>query len=131
MVHHRFGDVQLSQYLVISLKDFNGIPPLLLLRQVMDSRLLNVGQGVFHRASKGMHRNRLARGSGLHCGLCRFLDTGSFQRGNFIDRTAQLPGKFLDVDLIPVFLHDVHHVHGKDHGNAQLGKLGGKVEISL
>ena len=40
-------------------------------------------------------------------------------------------GQFFNVDLISVFLYDVHHVDRNDHRDSQLCQLRGQVQITL
>ena len=59
--HDIGGDAELFQHLVIPLEDLDGVPALLLLRQVVHRGLLDVGDGVLHRAGEGVHGNGFGR----------------------------------------------------------------------
>ena len=123
--HGVLGQVQLLHHLVVPLKDLDGVPALLLLGQAVNSRFLDVGNGVLHRAGEGVHGNGLA----VLCGVDRSLGSGhnavALQSGNFNDLAAQCLGQLGNVDLVAVLADDIHHVDGDDHGDAQLGQLGG------
>ena len=43
----------------------------------------------------------------------------------------ELTGQLRRVDLVAVFLDDVHHVDGDDDRNAKLGQLGRQVQVAL
>ena len=44
---------------------------------------------------------------------------------------AQGLAQLFQVDLVPVFAHQVDHVHRHHHGDAQLDELGGEVQVAL
>ena len=125
------GDIQLSQHLVVPLKDLDGIPSLLLLGHIVQHSLLNVGNGVLHRTGEGVHGDGFNVLGGINGGFCGFHDTGALQCGDFHDLAAQLLCQLVGVNLIAVFPHNIHHVHGDDHGDAQLGQLSGQVQVAL
>ena len=125
VLHHIGGDAELLQHLVVPLEDLDGIPALLLLGQGVDGGLLNVGNGVLHGAGEGVH------GDGLGLALGGLHHAVALQSGDLHDLAAQLAGQLLDVDLVAVLADHVHHVHGDDHGNAQLRQLGGQVQVAL
>ena len=131
MVQHGLGQGQLLEDLVVPLEELDGVPPLLFGRQVVDSGLFDVGQGVLHRAGKGVHGNGGGLLGGFDGGLCGGGDPVALQGGDLDYVTAQLPAQFLAVDLVAVLPHHVHHVHGHHHRDAQLGQLGGQVEVAL
>ena len=68
---------------------------------------------------------------GLHGGLGGVHHAVALQSGDLHDLAAQLAGQLLDVDLVAVLADHVHHVHGDDHGNAQLRQLGGQIQVAL
>ena len=129
--HDIGGDAELFQHLVIPLEDLDGVPALLLLRQVVHRGLLDVGDGVLHRAGEGVHGNGFGALGGLHSGFSGFHDAVPLQRGDLNDPHAQLPGQLRYIDLVTVLADYVHHVDGDDHRDTQLGKLGGEVEVAL
>ena len=63
--------------------------------------------------------------------LCGFLYTGSLQGGDLDHLAAQLLAQLLNVDLIAVLFHHIHHVHGHQNRDAQLHQLGGQVKVTL
>ena len=99
----------------------------LLLGQVVDGDLLDVGEGVLHRAGEAVLGDGLAVLGGLDGGQGRFLDPVALEGGDLHDLAAQLPGELLHVDAVPRLLDQVHHIEGDDHGDAQLRELGGEV----
>ena len=124
-------DLQLLQDLVVPLENLDGVPALLLLGQAVDRRLLDVGDGVLHHAGEGVHGHGPAVFSGVDGRLGGLLDAGALEGGDLHDGAAQLPGKLFRVDAVPVFPHHVHHIDGDDHRDAQLGELGGEVQVAL
>ena len=131
MGHDIGGDAELFQHLVIPLEDLDGVPALLLLRQVVHRGLLDMGDGVLHRAGEGVHGNGFGALGGLHGGFSGFHNAVPLQSGDLNDPHAQLPGQLRYVDLVAVFADHIHHVDGDDHGDAQLGQLGGEVQVAL
>ena len=93
--------------------------------------LLDVGNGMLHGAGEGVHGDGLAVLGSLHGGLGGLHDTGALQGGDLHHLAAQLTGQLLGVDLVAVLADHIHHVDGDDHRDAQLGKLGGQVEVTL
>ena len=83
--HDIGGDAELFQHLVIPLEDLGGVPALLLLRQVVHRGLLDVGDGVLHRAGEGVHGNGFGALGGLHSGFSGFHDAVPLQSGDLND----------------------------------------------
>ena len=63
--------------------------------------------------------------------LSRFLDAGTLQCGDLHYLAAQLLGKLLCIDLVPVLPDYVHHIDGCHHRDAQLYQLGGQIQVPL
>ena len=129
--HNVLGDAQLGEDLVVPLKDLNGVPALLLLRHVVHGGLLNVGNGVLHGAGEGVHGHGLAAVGGPDSLLGRQHHAVALQSGDLHHLAAQLPGQLLGIDAVAVLLHHIHHVDGHYHRDAQLGELGGQIEVTL
>ena len=125
------GDVHLSQDLVVTLEDLDGVPALLFLGHIVQDRLLDVGNGVLHRAGEGVHGNSLGAGRGLDGSLGSFLNAGAPQSGDLHNLTAQLTAQLGHIDLVACLLDQIHHVDGHHNGDAQLGQLGGQVQVPL
>ena len=126
-----FVDVQLFQHLLVPLEDLHGIPPLLFFGETMEGRFLDVGDGVVHRTGESVLGNGLAALGRLDGSFGGFLDALALQGGDLQHRAAQLPGQLPEIDAVPLLPHQVHHVHGHHHGDAQLRELGGEVEVPL
>ena len=124
-------EFQLLQHLIIALKDFDGVPSLLLLGQTMNSGFLNVRDCMLHATGETVHRN----GFGLLCRFDGFLggnfDARAFQSGDFHDPAAQLAGKFADVNLVAVLADHVNHIDCNHNRNPEFGQLRGEVEVSF
>ena len=67
----------------------------------------------------------------LHCCLCSFLDSGTFQCGNLNHLTSKYLRQFVDEDLVTVFLDNVHHVDCHHHRNTKFCQLSGKIQVTL
>ncbi len=92
MIQHILGDVQLLQHLAVALEDLDGVPALLLLRQIVERRFFDVSDGVLHRAGEGVHRNGLGVLGGVDGGLGSFHDALALQSGDLHHLAAQLDG---------------------------------------
>ena len=132
MLHHVGGDVQLLKHLAVALKNLDGEPALLLFGHGVQGGFLDVRDGVLDGAGEGVHRNGLGAAlRGFHGRFRRFHNAVALQSGDLDDLAAQLAGKLRAVDLVAVLAHTVHHVHGDDHRDAQLGQLRGEVQVAL
>ena len=131
VLHGLSGDVQLGQYLVVALKDLDGVPALLLLGHAVHGGLLDMGDSVLHRAGEGVHGDGLGGLGGLDGGLGGLHDALALQGGDLHDLAAQLAAQLFHVDLVAVLADHVHHVDGDNNGDAQLGQLGGQVQVTL
>ncbi len=126
------GETHFLHDLLIPLKNLDGVPAEIALRYLALDGFLNVGQGVFHAA--GEHMGQLP---GLLLlrqshGLFRCRHAALALEGAHLDYlTAQGFTQLGKVDGVAVFPHQVDHVHGHYHGQAQLDQLGGKVEVPL
>ena len=128
---HILGDVELSEHLVVALKDLDRVPALLLFRHLVHGRLFDVGDRVLDRAGERVHRHGLGGLGGLDGGFCRGHDAVTLQGRDLHDLAAELLRQLADVDLVAALAHDVHHVHGHDHRDAQFGQLRGQVQVAL
>ena len=63
--------------LVVTFKQFDRIPALLFFRQIVDTSLFDMCQGMFDIAGKGVHRNGLAVLGSFHRCSGRLIDVGS------------------------------------------------------
>ena len=86
----------------------------------MYGRFLNMRQRVLHGAGEGVLRDGFRVLSSVDGRLRGFHDPITFERGNFDYPAAQRPGKFLNIDLVAVFLDHIHHVDGDNHGYSKL-----------
>ena len=125
------GQVQLFQNLAVALENLDGIPALLFLRHVVQNQLLNVCQCVLYRTAERVLRDGLFVLCRMNGRLGSLHDASALERGDFYHLTAQLSAKLLDVDFIAVLLDNIHHVYCDNDRNAQLGQLGGQVQVAL
>ena len=123
--------VQLLQHLVVPLEDLDGVPSLTICGHAVDGGLLDVGQGVLHLAREDVMGNIAAVLGGLDGQLNGLVYAGILQSRDFHGGTAHAVGQTLQVDLVALLAEYIHHVDGHDHGDAQLGELGGEVEVAL
>ena len=126
-----FLQTQLFQGLAVPLKEFHGVPALLLLRHMGDGMLLDMGQGVLHRPGKAVEGQGPAAFRCLNGRLRRFLDAHALQGGNLHHPAAQLFPQLSGVQLVAPLFHSIHHIDGHHHGDAQLRQLGGEIQVPL
>ena len=123
------GEIELLQNLFVALKELDGVPAVLFLGQIVYRDLLDMGQGMLHRAAELVHGDGLGALGGLHGGLGGGLNAVALQGGDLHHLTAELTGELLDVDHIALAAYNVHHVDGHHHRDAQLRELGGEIEV--
>ena len=131
MLEHIGGDGELCKHLVVALKNLYRVPALLLLGHIVYGGLLDMRYRVLDNAGEGVHGDGLCAFRRLYRGLGCKHNAVALERGYLMDLTAQLPRKLLDVYLVAVFAHHVHHVYRNDDGDAKLGELSRQVEIAL
>ena len=114
----------------IPFEQLDHIPPFLVGGKHSLGGFFNMSQGMFHRSVEGMlgHHHLLVLGH-LGSQVGRFLDPFSRTGRDFDHLTAHSLGQLVDVDDVAVFPDHIHHVHGHDHGDAQLCQLGAQVQI--
>ena len=123
--------LQLLHHLVVALKDLDGVPALLFLRQVVHGCLFDVRDRMLNGAGEGVHGNGLSILRRLNRRLGSLHDAVALQGGDLYHLTTQRTGQLLCIDLIAVLPHDIHHVDGNDDRNTQLGQLRGQIQIAL
>ena len=132
MCHRIRRNVQLRGRLGVALEQLDGEPALLLLRKIVQRRLLDVRQRVLNAAAEGMRRR--ATNACLRRLDCRRRQLGKsllFERGNLKHRHMQRVGQRLCVQDVAVLADEIHHVDGDHDRNAHLQQLGGQVQIAL
>ncbi len=131
MRHRLRLDIQDRQHFVIAFEDLDCIPALFFLRQIMQFSFFDMSDRVFDRPRECVHRNRLRLMRCFNCGLSGFHQPLALERRDLDHFAAQLARQFGKIDLVAIFAHDVHHVDGNHHRNAQLGQLCRQVKIAL
>ena len=87
VVQEWLGDVDLFQGLFVPLKDFDGIPALLIGGHIVKDCFLDVGQGVFHWAGKVVGGDRLGGAGSVDGCLSGFHDASGFE-GRYLHHLA-------------------------------------------
>ena len=117
---------------LLAFEELDGVPAGVAALDGRASHVDDLGQGLFHIIGEAQGGRRdgplLAR---LDGGLHHVFHTAAFERGGLHDRAAQALREGVHVDLVAVFLHEVHHVEGHDRGDAQIDDLGGEVQVAL
>ncbi len=126
-----FRNIELFKNLVITLKNLDGIPALLLFGHIVHNGLFNVSDRMLNRTGECVLGNGFAAPGCFDCRLGSFHDALALQRRNLGHGAAKLAGQLLDVDAVAGLAHHVHHVHRDHHGDAELGELGGEVKVAL
>ena len=139
VLHLADADVELPDYLAVALEDLDRVPAYRAERDLALYRLLDVGDRMLDRAGEHVRHVGELAGALLDHGLPRHLD--ELLRGlhpalvlegrNPDDFAAERLRDLVEVDLVAVLLHDVHHVDGHHHRQPQLRELRGEVEVSL
>ena len=93
--------------------------------------VLDVVQNVLDGGIELVLRHLALGSSGLLYLLEQLLDALVLKSRDHHDRTAKLLGKLVRVDLVAVFLDQVGHVEGDDHGQAGLDNLKRQVQVAL
>ena len=125
------GNAELRENLFVPFKNLDGIPPLPFRRHVVQHGLFDVGDGMFDRPRKCMHRKRMRLFRRLDGLLRGRHDAVVVQGGNFHDLATELVRKLLKINSIAILADNVHHVHGDDHRDAQFGQLRRQIEVAL
>ena len=86
----------------------------------------DASQRLFHLGGEAqVGRGRVALPRRVYGGFQQLVHAAALERRRLHHGAAQ-PGRQLGhVDLVAVLADDIHHVDGDDHGDAQLGQLGG------
>ena len=132
MLFELIGQFHMFQRFFVALKHFDGIPAQVLRIHLILDGFLDMSDGMFHAAGEDMGQFRGLSGLGrLQAGLHGILCSLAFQCADLYDPDTQCIGQFLHVDLVAVLLDKVHHVHSHDHGQADLQKLCGQVQVAF
>ena len=91
----------------------------------LDERLLD-GSVEFHLRCRDFLASSCING-----GLANILHAAALQRRGRNDGAAQLAGQTVDVDLVAVLLHQVHHVQRNHDRDAQIQNLAGQIQVAL
>ena len=119
-------------HLLIPLKQLDCIPPLLLVRHIVEHCFLYMGNGMLNTAAEGVGRNHLLLSlHSLHYSINSLVYPGSLEGRDLHHGTAKLGRKPLYINLISLFGHNIHHVYSHHHRKPQLGQLSGQIEVTL
>ena len=77
MLHSAFGDIKLSQNLIIALKNFYSIPTLLLFGLIVNGSLLNMSESMLNNTRKCMLGNGFCVLGSVNSSLGSFHNAGS------------------------------------------------------
>ena len=139
VLHLADADVELLDDLAVALEDLDRVPAYRAERNLALYRLLDVGDRVLNGAREHVRDVWKLAGALFDDGLLRHLDEllGGFhpafilERRDSDDLAAERLRDLLEVDLVAVLLHDVHHVDGHHHREPQFRELRGEVEVAL
>ena len=125
------GEVDELAGVRIALKQLDGVVATLVGGNTRRQVVLDVVQNVLDRRIELVLRHLALGSSGLLDLLEQLVDTLVLKGRDHHDRAAELLGKLVRVDLVAVFLHEVGHVEGHDHGQAGLDDLKCQVQVAL
>ena len=119
-------------HLLVPLEELDRIPPLLLVRHVVENSLLDMGNGMLNTAAEGVRRNHLNLSlHSLDCFGNSLLYSGSLEGRNLDNRAAKLGSQLLCINFIPLLGHNIHHVHSHHHRKPQLCQLCGQIKVTF
>ena len=125
------GEVDEFAGVCITLEQLDGVIAALVGGNARRKVVLDVVQNVLNRRIKLVLRHLALGSSGLLDLLEQLLDTLVLKSRDHHDRTAELLGQLVGVDLVTVLLDQVGHVEGDDHGQAGLDNLKRQVQVAL
>ena len=139
VLHLADADVELLDDLAVALEDLDRVPAYRAERNLALYRLLDVGDRVLNGAREHVRDVWKLAGALLDDGLLRHPDdllrglhpAFVLERRDPDDLAAKRLRDLLEVYLVAVLLHDVHHVDSHHHRKPQLRELRGKVEVAL
>ena len=139
VLHLADAEPQAVDDFAVALEDLDRVPADRAERHLALDRLLDVGDGVLDRAREHVRNVGELAGAlvdhGFLCHLHRLLGglLPAFvpQCRDADDLAAQRLGDLLEVDLVAVLPHDVHHVDGHHHRKPKLRELRREVEVAL
>ena len=115
----------------IALKQLDSVVATLVGGNARRQVVLDVVQNVLDRGIELVLRHLALGSSGLLDLLKELGNALVLKSRDHHDRAAELLGKLVRVNLVAVFLHEVGHVEGHDHGQAGLDDLKCQVQIAL
>ena len=115
----------------VALKQLNGVVATLVGGNARRQVILDVVQNVLDGGIELVLRHLALGSSGLLDLLEQLLDALVLKSRDHHDRTAELLGELVRVDLVAVLLDQVGHVEGDDHGQAGLDNLKRQVQVAL
>ena len=126
------GNVELFKNLIITLKNLDGVPSLLLLGDIVENSFFNMSDSVFNAAAEAVLGDHGNLGlSSIDSLFGSLVDSRALQSGYLNDLAAKLLGKLIGVDLVAVLADNVHHVDSAYNGDSKLNQLSGEVKVTL
>ena len=123
------GDLKVLEHFVVSLKDLDRVPALPLLGKTVKRRLFNVGERVFDGSGEGVLRDRFRSLCRLDRRLRRLRDPRPLQSRDRDHAATELARKFVEIDLVAVFVHKINHIDRDDDRDPEFGQLGRQVQV--
>ena len=124
--------LQVVDGFLLALEKLDGIPARGGRRNLRAQNTLDFGDSLLNDGIElHLRFGRLFCLRSLNGGIHYVFHAAATKRRSRNDRTAELPGQTVDIDLVPVFLDQVHHVQGQNHRHAQVQDLAREVQIAL
>ena len=124
--------IQFIAHPLVPFEQLDGVPAQIIAGNLALDGFFNVGQGMLHAAAEYMGHIHMGV---MPCQFHRFpgglLAAQALQGADFQTGAAQSPAQFIQIQSVPVFPHQIDHIHGHHHRMAQLDQLGGQVEVTL
>ena len=132
-VGQRVGvQVQFRLHLFVPLEQLDRVPTQKTLVHFALDALLDVGQRMFHTAGK--HVGQFAGAAilrGFHRGQCGLVAALPLEGADLHRLAAQRIGQLFQINGVAVFAHQIDHIDGHHHRQAQFDELGSQVEVAF
>ena len=128
----RLRKLEVGDGLVLGLEQLDGVPTRRAGGNLVAEHALDLDEGLLDGGVElHLRRRGLLGPSGIDGSLDDVLHAAALQRRGGDDGAAQLAGQAVDVDLVAVLLHQVHHVQRDYDRDAQVQDLAGQIQVAL
>ena len=131
-VEVRLRKLEVGDGLVLGLEQLDGVPTSRVGGHLVAKHALDLDERFLDGGVElHLRRRGLLGPSGIDGGLDNVLHAAALQRRGGDDGATQLAGQAVDIDLVAVFLHQVHHVQRDNDRDTQVQDLAGQIQVAL